>query len=65
MQTNADRILAHAENVVVEDDTLVNARDRALDLGAEPVSPSVGAALSLFARMLDARTAVEIGTGAA
>ncbi|HET8992731.1 MAG TPA: O-methyltransferase [Rhodococcus sp. (in: high G+C Gram-positive bacteria)] len=64
MQTNADRILAHAENVVVEDDTLVNARDRALDLGAEPVSPSVGAALSLFARMLDARTAVEIGTGA-
>ncbi|MEE2061141.1 O-methyltransferase [Rhodococcus artemisiae] len=64
MQTNADRILAHAENVVVEDDALVNARERALDLGAEPVSPSVGAALSLFARMLDARTVVEIGTGA-
>ncbi|MFD6893347.1 O-methyltransferase [Rhodococcus sp. NPDC060086] len=64
MQTNADRILAHAENVVVEDDDLVNARERALDLGAEPVSPSVGAALSLFARMLDARTVVEIGTGA-
>ncbi|MCK0089881.1 O-methyltransferase [Rhodococcus sp. HNM0563] len=64
MQTNADRILAHAENVVVEDDALVNARERALDLGAEPVSPSVGATLSLFARMLDARTIVEIGTGA-
>nr|WP_206039835.1 O-methyltransferase [Rhodococcus sp. HNM0563] len=56
--------MAHAENVVVEDDALVNARERALDLGAEPVSPSVGATLSLFARMLDARTIVEIGTGA-
>jgi predicted O-methyltransferase YrrM len=64
VQTNADRILAHAENIVVEDDDLVNARERALDLGAEPVSPSVGAALSLVARMLDARTVVEIGTGA-
>jgi len=64
VQTNADRILAHAENVVVEDDDLVAARERALDLGADPVPPSVGAALSLFARMLDARTVVEIGTGA-
>ncbi|MEE2033689.1 O-methyltransferase [Rhodococcus chondri] len=64
MQTNADRILAHAENVVVEDESLAAARDRALDLGADPVSPSVGAALALFARMLDAKTVVEIGTGA-
>jgi predicted O-methyltransferase YrrM len=64
VQTNADRILAHAENVVVEDESLAAARDRALDLGADPVSPSVGAALALFARMLDAKTVVEIGTGA-
>ncbi|MEV8193223.1 O-methyltransferase [Rhodococcus pyridinivorans] len=64
MQTNADRILTHAENIVVEDDELAAARDRAEDLGADPVSPSVGAALAMFARMLDARTVVEIGTGA-
>jgi len=64
VQTNADRILTHAENIVVEDDELAAARDRAEDLGADPVSPSVGAALAMFARMLDARTVVEIGTGA-
>ncbi|MBH0118098.1 O-methyltransferase [Rhodococcus sp. NPDC003382] len=64
MQTNAERILAHAENVVVEDELLVAARERALDLGADPIPPSVGAALALFARMLDAKTVVEIGTGA-
>ena len=64
MQTNAERILAHAENVVVEDEQLVAARERAVDLGADPISPSVGAALALFARMLDAKTVVEIGTGA-
>ncbi|MGV9744075.1 O-methyltransferase [Rhodococcus zopfii] len=64
MQTNAERILAHAENVVVEDEQLVAARERALDLGADPIPPSVGATLALFARMLDAKTVVEIGTGA-
>jgi len=64
VQTNADRILTHAENIVVEDEELAAARDRAEDLGADPVSPSVGAALAMFARMLDARTVVEIGTGA-
>ncbi|WP_241385224.1 O-methyltransferase [Rhodococcus sp. CH91] len=64
MQTNADRILTHAETVVVEDEELAAARDRAEDLGADPVSPSVGAVLAMFARMLDARTVVEIGTGA-
>ena len=64
MQTNAERILAHAENVVVEDEQLVAARERAEDLGADPIPPSVGAALALFTRMLDAKTVVEIVTGA-
>lgn len=64
MHTNAERILAHAENVVVEDEQLVAARERAVDLGADPIPPSVGAALALFTRMLDAKTVVEIGTGA-
>lgn len=46
------------------DSGLAAARERASDLGLDSVPPSVGAALSMFARMLDARTVVEVGTGA-
>ncbi len=46
------------------DSGLAAARERAGDLGVAAVAPSVGTALSMFARMLDARTVVEIGTGA-
>ncbi|EME65300.1 MULTISPECIES: O-methyltransferase [Rhodococcus] len=63
MHTNAERILAHVENVT-EDENLATARERALDLGAEPIPAAVGAALAMFTRMLDARTVVEVGTGA-
>ena len=48
----------------MEDEVLHSARDRATDLGAQPVTPSVGAALSFLARVMAARTVVEIGTGA-
>lgn len=64
VQTNAERILTHAEGAVREDEALGAARERADDLGAGPVPPAVGAALALFARMLDAKTVVEVGTGA-
>lgn len=64
MQSNGDRILAHTEDSVLEDEVLLSARERAEDLGGDPVPASVGALLSLFAQMLDARTVVEIGTGA-
>lgn len=64
MQTNAERILTHAEGAVREDDGFIAARERAVDLGAGPVTPAVGAVLALFARMLDAKTVVEVGTGA-
>lgn len=64
VQTNAERILAHTERAVREDEALEVARERADDLGVTPVSPAVGAALAMFARMLDAKTVVEIGTGA-
>lgn len=63
VHTNAERILAHVENVT-EDENLATARERALDLGAEPIPAAVGAALAMFTRMLDARTVVEVGTGA-
>lgn len=64
VQTNAERILAHTEGAVREDETLEAAREKAEDLGATPVSPAVGGALAMFARMLDAKTVVEVGTGA-
>ncbi|MGZ4586903.1 MAG: O-methyltransferase [Mycobacteriaceae bacterium] len=60
----AERILAHVELSVVEDEVLVSARERANDLGAKPVTGSVGATLSFLARVMAARTVVEIGTGA-
>lgn len=46
------------------DSGLAAARERAGDLGVDSVPPSVGTTLCMFARMLDARTVVEIGTGA-
>lgn len=42
---------------------LSGARERSADLGVDPVPDSVGMALSMFARMLGARTVVEVGTG--
>lgn len=56
-------MISHAEAAITENDPLSAARERANDLGARPVSPAAGAALTVFARMLDARAVVEIGTG--
>lgn len=64
MATNAERTLAYVEDSVVEDEVLVTARERAMDLGAAPVPPSVGALLSMFTQMLDAKAVAEVGTGA-
>jgi predicted O-methyltransferase YrrM len=62
--TNAEKMLAYAEDSAQEDEVLIAARERAVDLGAAPVPPSVGAILSIFTQMLGAKTVVEIGTGA-
>jgi predicted O-methyltransferase YrrM len=64
VETNAQRTLTYVEESVVEDEVLVAARERADDLGAAPIPPSVGAILSMFAQLLDAKTVVEVGTGA-
>jgi predicted O-methyltransferase YrrM len=61
---DAVKMMSYAEESVVEDDVLVAARERAVDLGAAPVPASVGALLSMFGQMLGARTVVEVGTGA-
>lgn len=64
MASNLERNLAYVEESVVEDEVLINARERATELGAAPVPPSVGALLSMYAQLLDARAVVEVGTGA-
>ncbi|WP_040791859.1 O-methyltransferase [Nocardia paucivorans] len=62
--SNLERNLAYVEESVVEDEVLVNARERAAELGVAPVAPSVGALLSMYAQLVDARAVVEVGTGA-
>lgn len=64
MASNLERTFAYVEDSVVEDEILVGARERALELGATPVPPSVGALLSMYAQLLAARAVVEVGTGA-
>ena len=64
MANTAETTLAYVEESVVEDEVLVAARERADDLGAAPVPPAVGALLSMFTQMLDAKAVVEVGTGA-
>lgn len=54
----------YAEGFVLEDDTLLRARDRAAQLGCTPVLTGTGAALSVLAAAARARAVVEIGTGA-
>ncbi|NKX88476.1 O-methyltransferase [Nocardia coubleae] len=64
MASNVERNLAYVEESVVEDEVLLDARERATELGAAPVPASVGALLSMYAQMLGARSVVEVGTGA-
>ena len=54
---------AYAEQFTTEHEVLQWARSRAADLGCEPVSPGVAAALTVLAAATRARTAVEVGTG--
>ncbi|NDK91113.1 methyltransferase domain-containing protein [Gordonia desulfuricans] len=56
-------LIDYAESAIVEDDALLAARDRAAELGTDPVSPAVGALLALLARSTHARAVAEIGTG--
>lgn len=63
-QSTAAAVLAYAESAIVEDDALLAARERAEELGAPAIAPSVGALLSLLTRAADARAVVEVGTGA-
>lgn len=54
---------AFAEGYVAEDPVLGTARLRAAAAGIPCISPGTGATLRFLAALLDARSAVEIGTG--
>ncbi|WP_434993594.1 O-methyltransferase [Arthrobacter sp. Ld5] len=55
---------SYTEGLPEEDDTLLRARDRSHELGVSPVTPAVGAALTVLAAASKATTAVEVGAGA-
>jgi predicted O-methyltransferase YrrM len=56
--------LAYAEDYLVEDEPLLNARREAAEVGgATPIGPAGGAALRFIAAAVNARSVVEIGTG--
>jgi predicted O-methyltransferase YrrM len=54
---------AYAEEFVVEDEVLTNARARANEVGIAPVGSGAGAALRFLAAVTEAKAVVEIGTG--
>ncbi|KAA1423077.1 O-methyltransferase [Mumia zhuanghuii] len=53
----------YAEEFVVEDEHLQNARARADEVGVAPIGPGGGAALRLLAAVANAGAVVEVGTG--
>jgi predicted O-methyltransferase YrrM len=53
----------YAEQFVSEDEVLTNARKRATEVPAVPISPGGGATLRFVASLLNAKSVVEVGTG--
>ncbi|MDO4258287.1 MAG: O-methyltransferase [Actinomycetaceae bacterium] len=54
----------YAEDFVPERDVVATARAAAIDLGADPVSPGIGATLRMVAAVSGAKAVLELGTGA-
>jgi predicted O-methyltransferase YrrM len=55
---------SYAEDLPAEDDVLLRARERSFELGVTPISPGVGAVLTVLAAASKAQTVVEVGSGA-
>ncbi|GGD72733.1 O-methyltransferase [Microbacterium murale] len=54
----------YIREAIIEPAAISRARSHALELGAAPVSPAIGAQLAVLAAASNARSIVEIGTGA-
>lgn len=52
-----------ADEIVVESEVIAKARLQSLELGVEPIAPSVGAQAAVIVAATDAANIVEIGTG--
>ncbi|MEL5989746.1 O-methyltransferase [Microbacterium phosphatis] len=59
-----DAIARFARETVIEPEHIARARQHALELGAAPISAGVGAQCAVIAAATDARSIIEIGTGA-
>jgi predicted O-methyltransferase YrrM len=62
-QVDAEATAAAADAFLPEDEVLRAARDQAAEYGLTVPPPAVGAALRFLAALVDARSAVEVGTG--
>ena len=62
---SSDKTLSwdYCEDFRPEDEVLLRARERTAQYGCAAVTPGVGAVLQLLAASVQARTAVEVGTG--
>ncbi|QPK82172.1 O-methyltransferase [Schaalia sp. ZJ405] len=54
----------YTEDFITESPTVRQARDNATELGAQPVSASIGSTLRMIAAVSGARAVLEVGTGA-
>ncbi|MDN6178892.1 MAG: class I SAM-dependent methyltransferase, partial [Micrococcaceae bacterium] len=55
---------SYTEALPVEDDVITRARERAYELGVDPVGPGFASLLQVLAANSKARTVVEVGAGA-
>src|SRR4051812_50049849 len=62
-RSRAESLVAHAEESISEDALLVSARERAVDSGADAVTPAVGALLSLLVKLSGGKAGGGGGTG--
>ena len=54
---------SYAENFIVEDEALINARARGVEVGARDISVGTGSYLRHLAHTISAQSVVEVGTG--
>lgn len=54
---------SYAEGFISEDEILISARARGIEVGAQDISPGTGAFLCFLSHLISAQSVVEVGTG--